>query len=162
MLNATSMTWFVWKWNFTLVHFFLNRSFKLIDVEKLHFVFYIFLVIVLEKIKVQVWIWILRQRSKFREKSRGKFNLHFPSKQVINNQHMKMRRWNMLMVFFLTSLFSVLKLIRWPRGGHDFSPWFAFAVPDVMWRGSGRESGNNTAAESQHEGKVRTLISPIR
>lgn len=100
MLNATSMTWFVWKWNFTLVHFFLNQSFKLIDVEKLHFVFYIFLVIVLEKIKVQVWIWILRQRSKFREKSRGKFNLHFPSKQVINNQHMKMRRWNMLMVFF--------------------------------------------------------------
>lgn len=55
-------------------------------------------------------------------------------------------------------IFFVLQLVRRPRGGHDFPPWYALAIPDVMWRGRGRESGNNTAAESHREGKVWTLI----
>lgn len=72
---------------------------------------------------------------------------------------MKMCPWITLMVLFIR---SVPQLTRRPRGCHDFSPWFALPAPDVMWRGSGRESGNNTAAESHREGKVWTSLTSIR
>lgn len=38
--------------------------------------------------------------------------------------------------------------------------WFVLVPADVMWRGCGRVSGNNTAAASHKEGTVETFIKP--